>query len=46
MKTDKGTISVRLVEETLALARARGFDALDAIRVGDTMTKVTIEPKK
>ncbi|HKU67896.1 MAG TPA: peptidylprolyl isomerase [Candidatus Baltobacteraceae bacterium] len=23
-----------------------GFDALDAIRVGDTMTKVTIEPKK
>lgn len=22
-----------------------GFDALDAIRVGDTMTKVTVEPK-
>jgi AraC-like DNA-binding protein len=27
MKNDKGTISVHLVEETLALARARGFDA-------------------
>jgi AraC-like DNA-binding protein len=27
MKNDKGTISVSLVEETLALARARGFDA-------------------
>jgi AraC-like DNA-binding protein len=27
MKNDKGTISVSLVEETLALAQARGFDA-------------------
>jgi AraC-like DNA-binding protein len=27
MKSDKGTISVSLVEETLALARARGLDA-------------------
>ncbi|MDR7003603.1 AraC family transcriptional regulator [Paraburkholderia strydomiana] len=45
MKTDKGTISVSLVEETLALARARGFDALPLAEAAGIAAPMLASPK-
>ncbi|NIF52899.1 AraC family transcriptional regulator [Burkholderia sp. Ax-1724] len=45
MKSDKGTISVSLVEETLALARARGFDALPLAEAAGIAAPMLASPK-
>ena len=45
MKSDKGTISVSLVEETLALARARGLDALPLAEAAGIAAPMLASPK-
>jgi AraC-like DNA-binding protein len=45
MKNDKGTISVSLVEETLALARARGLDALPLAEAAGIAAPMLASPK-
>jgi AraC-like DNA-binding protein len=45
MKNDKGTISVRLVDETLALARARGVDVLPLVAAAGIAPAMLAEPK-
>ena len=45
MKTDKGTISVSLVEETLALAKARGLDALPLVEAAGIAAPMLASPK-
>jgi AraC-like DNA-binding protein len=45
MKNDKGTISVSLVEETLALARARGFDAMPLAEAAGIAAPMLASPK-
>lgn len=45
MKNDKGTISVSLVEETLALARSRGLDALPLAEAAGIAAPMLASPK-
>ncbi|CAG4889860.1 AraC family transcriptional regulator [Paraburkholderia gardini] len=45
MKSEKGTISVSLVEETLALARARGLDVRPVIEAAGIAPQVLASPK-
>ncbi|SDR34057.1 transcriptional regulator, AraC family [Paraburkholderia fungorum] len=45
MKNDKGTISVSLVAETLALARARGFDARPLAEAAGIAAPMLASPK-
>ncbi|RDK03459.1 AraC family transcriptional regulator [Paraburkholderia lacunae] len=45
MRNDKGTISVSLVEETLALARARGLDALPIAEAAGIAPPMLASPK-
>jgi AraC-like DNA-binding protein len=45
MKSDKGTISVSMVEETLVLARARGFDALPLAEAAGIAAPMLGSPK-
>ncbi|WP_144150137.1 AraC family transcriptional regulator [Paraburkholderia sp. BCC1885] len=44
-KTDKGTISLSLVEETLALARARGLDVRPLVEAAGIAPHVLAAPK-
>lgn len=45
MKNEKGTISVSMVEETLALARARGLDALPLAESAGIAAPMLASPK-
>lgn len=45
MKTERGTISVSLVEETLALARARGVDLQPIVEAAGIAPQVLASPK-
>jgi AraC-like DNA-binding protein len=45
LKSDKGTISVSLVEETLALARARGLDVLPLVEAAGIAPQMLAAPK-
>lgn len=45
MKSEKGTISVSMVEETLALARARGLDALPLAEAAGIAAPMLASPK-
>ncbi|MGT2473566.1 AraC family transcriptional regulator [Paraburkholderia terrae] len=45
MKTERGTISVSLVEETLALARARGIDVQPIVEAAGIAPQVLASPK-
>jgi AraC-like DNA-binding protein len=45
MKSERGTISVSLVEETLALARARGVDVTPIIEAAGIAPQVLASPK-
>ena len=45
MKSDKGTISISLVEETLALARARGLDVGPLIEAAGIAPPMLASPK-
>ncbi|MFT4067433.1 AraC family transcriptional regulator [Paraburkholderia sp.] len=45
MKSDKGTISVSLVEETLALAKARGLDARPLAEAAGIAAPMLASPK-
>lgn len=45
MKNDKGTISVSLVEEAMALARARGFDARPLAEAAGIAAPILASPK-
>jgi AraC-like DNA-binding protein len=45
LKNDKGTISVSLVEETLALARARGLDVLPLVEAAGIAPAILAAPK-
>ena len=45
LKNDKGTISVSLVEETLALARARGLDVLPLVEAAGIAPAMLAAPK-
>jgi AraC-like DNA-binding protein len=45
MKSEKGTISVSMVEETLALARARGLDALPIAEAAGIAAPILASPK-
>ncbi len=45
MKSEKGTISVSLVEETLALARARGLDVRPLVEAAGISPQVLASPK-
>jgi len=45
LKNDKGTISVSLVEETLALARARGLDVLPLVEAAGIAPQMLSAPK-
>jgi AraC-like DNA-binding protein len=45
LKSDKGTISVSLVEETLALARARGIDVLPLVVAAGIAPAMLASPK-
>ena len=44
-KSDKGTISISLVEETLALARARGLDVTPLVEVAGIAPQMLASPK-
>jgi AraC-like DNA-binding protein len=45
MKTERGTISMSLVEETLALARARGLDVLPIVEAAGIAPPMLASPK-
>jgi hypothetical protein len=44
-KNDRGTISLSLVEETLALARARGLDVLPLVEAAGIAPQMLAAPK-
>jgi hypothetical protein len=45
LKNDKGTISLSLVEETLALARARGLDVRPLVEAAGIAPQILAAPK-